>query len=53
MSNADLFTESWEEVATRVLRRGVDGLPPAPEIGDVQEAVMAFMQKRPAKFEGK
>ena len=41
MSNAELFTESWEEVAKRALRRGRGDLPPAPELEAISDAVRA------------
>ncbi len=41
MSNAELFTETWEEVATRALRRGRPGLPPGPGLADIEDAVRA------------
>jgi len=41
LSNAELFTETWDEVAKRALKRGREGFPPAPELESVADAVRA------------
>lgn len=40
MRNSELFSESWGEVAMRVLRRRRES-GPAPELGEVEDAVRA------------